>query len=239
MSALSVSVQILPAHCYFDEPVQVVVQGLNPKQTVTLMAKVKDDKGMIFQSSAEYQANEDGEMDLNSSPSLSGSYSGVEPMGLFWSLLPLTPHNKLTWWDASRPLVVDIEVISCERPGHVLGKETHKRYFLRAGVERVEVTDGRLRGTLFIPPGPGPFPGIVDLYTLGGGPSEPRASLLANKGFMVLALAFYRYKDLPKKVDKLDLDYFEEGVRFLQKQPKVSIRNRKEKIISYCPFKGA
>lgn len=153
MSASSVSVQILPAHCYFDESVQVIVQGLCPKQRVTLMAKVKDDKGMIFQSSAEYQANENGEVDLNCSSSLGGSYSGVEPMGLFWSLSPLTPHNKLAWWDASRPLIVDIEVISRERPGHVLGKVTHERHFLKEGVERVVVTDGKIRGTLFIPPG--------------------------------------------------------------------------------------
>ena len=63
----------------------------------------------------------------------------------------------------------------------------------------------------------------MDLYTLGGGPSESRASLMANKGFVVLALAFYRYKDLPKTIDQLDLEYFEEGVHFLQQQPKVSI----------------
>lgn len=153
MSTSSVSVQILPARCYFDEPVQIVVQGLCPEQTVTLTAKVKDDKGMIFQSSAEYQANENGEVDLNCSPCLAGSYSGVEPMGLFWSLLPLTPHNKLTWWDASRPLVVDIEVISQETPGRVLCKETLERLFLKEGVHRVVVTDGRIRGTLFVPPG--------------------------------------------------------------------------------------
>ncbi|KAG5277245.1 hypothetical protein AALO_G00115340 [Alosa alosa] len=67
------------------------------------------------------------------------------------------------------------KVVSHERPEHVLAKETHQRRFMKEGVQRVVVTDGRIRGALFIPPGPGPFPGIVDLYTLGGGPSEPRA----------------------------------------------------------------
>ncbi|XP_053098285.1 acyl-coenzyme A thioesterase 6-like [Pangasianodon hypophthalmus] len=69
--------------------------------------------------------------------------------------------------------------------------------------------------------GEGPFPGIIDLYTLGGTVCEPRAALLANKGFVVFALAFYGYQDMPKTVDKLDLEYFEEGVTFLQMQPKV------------------
>ncbi|XP_041952367.1 acyl-coenzyme A thioesterase 1-like [Alosa sapidissima] len=217
----AVGLHFIPTRCHFDDTVQVIVRGLFPKQMVKLVAEVEDDKGMIFRSSAVHRATEHGEVDLNSSPSLGGTYNGTEPMGLFWSLGPLTPHNKFTWWDASRPVLVDVKVVSHERPEHVLAKETHQRRFMKEGVQRVVVTDGRIRGTLFIPPGPGPFPGIVDLYTLGGGPSEPRASLLANKGFVVLALAFYRYKDLPKKVDKLDLEYFEEGVRFLQKHPKV------------------
>lgn len=77
--------------------------------------------------------------------------------------------------------------------------------------------------------GEGPFPGIIDLYTLGGTVCEPRAALLANKGFVVFALAFYGYQDMPKTVDKLDLEYFEEGVRFLQTQPKVSIQYHRRK----------
>lgn len=75
---------------------------------------------------------------------------------------------------------------------------------------------------IMCPTGEGPFPGIIDLYTLGGTVCEPRAALLANKGFVVFALAFYGYQDMPKTVDRLDLEYFEEGVTFLQTQPKVS-----------------
>ena len=48
---------------------------------------------------------------------------------------------------------MDIEVVSHERAGLVLAKETHKRRFMKEGVQRVVVTDGGLRGTLFIPPG--------------------------------------------------------------------------------------
>lgn len=71
--------------------------------------------------------------------------------------------------------------------------------------------------------GRGPFPGIIDLYTFGGGLSEPRASLLANGGYVVLALAYYGYEDLPKKPKMLDLEYFEEAVNYLRGHPDVSI----------------
>lgn len=65
----------------------------------------------------------------------------------------------------------------------------------------------------------------MDLYTFGGGLTEPRASLLANKGFVVLALAYYGYQDLPKKPKNLDLEYFEEAVNFLRKRPEVGNRH--------------
>lgn len=78
--------------------------------------------------------------------------------------------------------------------------------------------------------GEGPFPGIVDMYTFGGGLSEVRASLLANKGYIVLALAYYGYQDLPKNPKTLNLEYFEEAVNYLRGHPEVSI---KEHLYSY------
>ncbi|XP_056332242.1 acyl-coenzyme A thioesterase 6-like isoform X2 [Danio aesculapii] len=69
--------------------------------------------------------------------------------------------------------------------------------------------------------GKGPFPGILDTYILKGGPFELRAALLAKKGFAVLALAYQNYQDLPKKADKFHLEYFEEGLDFLRRQPEV------------------
>ncbi|XP_004681767.2 PREDICTED: acyl-coenzyme A thioesterase 2, mitochondrial [Condylura cristata] len=68
---------------------------------------------------------------------------------------------------------------------------------------------------------PGPFPGIVDIFGAGGGLPEYRASLLAGKGFAVMALAYYRYEDLPKDLNNLHLEYFEEAVNYLLNHPQV------------------
>lgn len=75
--------------------------------------------------------------------------------------------------------------------------------------------------SLLLPTGAGPFPAVLDLYTLGGGLSEKRAALLASRGFVVLALALYGHDDMPKNVAELHLDYFEEAVEFLKIQNKV------------------
>ncbi|XP_045143729.1 acyl-coenzyme A thioesterase 1 isoform X2 [Echinops telfairi] len=69
--------------------------------------------------------------------------------------------------------------------------------------------------------GPGPYPGIIDIYGIGGGLQEYRASLLAGKGFAVMALAYVNYDDLPKTIKSLHLEYFEEAVNYLLSRPEV------------------
>ncbi|KAL7888416.1 hypothetical protein AOLI_G00033900 [Acnodon oligacanthus] len=215
----AVRLRILPStSCMFDEAVQIKMSGLTSQQHVELQSSFRDDKGVVFKATATYRADEKGEVDLSRHPSLGGTYTGVEPMGLFWSMRPHVPHSKMVKRDASSPLHYHIEASS---GGEVLAKETNERHFACPGVRRAPVSDGRIRGTLFTPPGEGPFPAVVDMYTLGGNLCEPRAALLASKGFVVLALALYGYQDMPKTVDKIDLEYFEEAVIFLQKLPEV------------------
>ncbi|XP_036437894.1 acyl-coenzyme A thioesterase 5-like [Colossoma macropomum] len=215
----AVRLRILPSTtCMFDEAVEIKLSGLTPQQRVELQSNLQDDRGVRFKATATYQADEKGEVDLSRHPSLGGTYTGVEPMGLFWSMRPDVPHSIVVKRDASTPLNYHIEASS---GGEILAKETNERHFTGPGVRRAPVSDGRIRGTLFTPPGEGPFPAIVDLYTLGGILYEPRAALLASKGFVVLALALYGHQEMPKKLDKIDLEYFEEAVIFLQKLPEV------------------
>ena len=56
--------------------------------------------------------------------------------------------------------------------------------------------------------GPGPFPGIIDMFGTYGGIIESRAALLASRGFAALALPYFRYQDLPTRVTDVELEYF-------------------------------
>ncbi|KAK7907188.1 hypothetical protein WMY93_015800 [Mugilogobius chulae] len=219
MASSQVRLRILPGvRCLADKMVQVKVEGLSPHKAVVLCSKVVDDRGIVFKATAQYRADQLGHVDVWKAASLGGSYTGVEPMGLFWSMAPETPHNKLMKKTVESPLQVEISALNGE-DGQVLASEINHREFMTEGMKRIPVKEGRLRGVLFVPPGQGPFPGIVDLYTFAGALSEPRASLLASKGFIVLALAYKGYKDLPQNPDHLDLEYFEEGVEYLRSQP--------------------
>lgn len=84
-------------------------------------------------------------------------------------------------------------------------------------MSRVVVREGPLRGVLFLPPKPGPA--IITIYggVNNGHVPEDRAALLASKGFVTLALAFYGVDDLPPvyTTDGFDLDYFEFALDYM------------------------
>ncbi|XP_056149375.1 acyl-coenzyme A thioesterase 1-like isoform X1 [Lampris incognitus] len=217
-----VRLRLLPsARCLYDDPIHVKVAGLKSRQLVVLKAQSIDDKGVLFNSSAVYRADGNGEIDLERDPSLRGSYTGVEPMGLLWSLRADTMHTKFHKSHAEKPHFVKFSVLEEEGLGTALAEITNERQLLADGVSRLYVKTGNIRGVLFTPPGEGPFPAVLDLYTFGGGLSERRACLLANRGFVVLTVALYGHDDLPKKVQELHLDYFEEAIEFLRNAPKV------------------
>ncbi|KAM6311578.1 acyl-coenzyme A thioesterase 5-like [Aegotheles albertisi] len=225
LSSMAPSVRLSPAaRSLFDEPLAIAVQGLGPRQQVTLRTSLWDETGELFQACARYQAGDNGELDLTRCPALpGGSFSGLEPMGLLWALQPQKPFWYMVKKDVQSPFLLQLEVFEGhgEPPGRLLAQAQHERAFLRDGVRRIPVREGRIRATLFLPPGEDSFPGIIDIHGLGGGLFEHRASLLANHGFATLALAYYQYKDLPRQPSELHLEYFEEAVAYMLQYPQV------------------
>ncbi|XP_066043452.1 acyl-coenzyme A amino acid N-acyltransferase 2-like isoform X1 [Chamaea fasciata] len=222
-----VEVTVTPQSSLADRPVQIRVRGLSPSQLVTLRAWLKDEQGECFQSRAFFRADGAGEVDPGLHAALGGSYSGVWPMGLFWFLQPDTLFRRLVKRDvAGSPFRVRLEVfdglcLGADPREQPLGSCEAERWYVGPGVQRVPVREGRVRGALFLPPGPGPFPGVIDLFGGAGGLIEFRAGLLASRGFAVLALAFFAYDDLPRVLAQLDLEYFEEAAELLLQHPKI------------------
>ncbi|XP_003407608.2 acyl-coenzyme A amino acid N-acyltransferase 2-like [Loxodonta africana] len=230
-----------PASALADEPVHIRVTGLPPFQMVTFKASLKDEKGNLFHSKAFYRANETGKVDLEQDPAFGGDYVGVHPMGLFWSLKPERAFQRLLKQDVmASPFLVTLDLydsvcfqdLATAQP---TASQTLQRWFSGPGMQRMQIREGRVRGALFLPPGEGPFPGVIDLFGGIGGLVEFRASLLSAHGFAVLALAYFAYEDLPKQLQEVELEYFEEAVNLLLAHPK--IQKSGIGVISVC--KGA
>ncbi len=85
-------------------------------------------------------------------------------MGLIWSMIQepgQRPGRRVIKNDVTTPLITEIAVLGgflCEPevldPGtEVLTQTSSERFYMARDVRRKEVTEGRLRGTLFIPGG--------------------------------------------------------------------------------------
>lgn len=228
-----VQVSITPSSCLHDEPVQIRVEGLSPNQDVTLYSSLKDTRNVHYISTAHYRADNNGQVDVDTMESLGGSYTGHFPMGLIGTLHPAPSEYKFTRFfkrDVLNPNVMELSVIDghlteeevcnpeCE---NALASTKHERHYMGPGVQRIPVRYGKVRGTLFLPAGEGPFPGVVDMFGTAGGLLEYRSAQLASRGIAALSLAFFAYDDLPKTLEEFNISYFEEAVEFLLKHEKI------------------
>ena len=224
-----------------DEQVFIKVSGLQPSSKLTIIATSSVMVAIgeaLFYSFAHYFANDNGDVDLRNALSVGGSYDGIEPMGLFWSMVP-APDQKsgilFNISDVTKPVIV--KLILCE--GHVNNVNQRvqefqndkceilqscqiERWYLKwdGSILRIPVRSGAIRGTLFVPKDGKSYPGVIDLFGGTGGLLEYRAALMASHGFASLALAYFDYDDLPKTIE-LNLEYFNEAADWLAAQPMV------------------
>ncbi|CAG5896368.1 unnamed protein product [Menidia menidia] len=115
------------------EPTRVMVAGLGPRQVVTLRARSTDERGVVFSSSASYQADGGGEIHLDRDPCIWGSYVGVEPMGLLRSLRPEALQKYFYKKKALHSHIVKFSVHEDREEGGILVGSTNERLLIRDG----------------------------------------------------------------------------------------------------------
>ncbi|XP_052697300.1 bile acid-CoA:amino acid N-acyltransferase-like [Crassostrea angulata] len=74
-----------PIEALVDEKVWITVDGLSPNEPVTIKASLEEDNKK-FSSYGCFTSMERGRVDLGTQPSLQGTYTGVDSMGILWSM---------------------------------------------------------------------------------------------------------------------------------------------------------
>jgi dienelactone hydrolase len=219
-SSAQPAILITPLTGRVDERVHISVVNLHPEQRILLYADQQDDEGSRWEAHAEFQADENGIVDVGVQQPLAGTYPCADGMGLFWSMAldpsapRIHPFRKMTM----NPLTITLRAVSA---GQTIAVTTVDRLVLASTVDRNPVRVNGLVGTLFVPQQGGPYPGIIVLGGSGGGIWEAPAAILAAHGFTTLALAFFAYEHLPAKLAHIPLEYFETALAWLQAHPKV------------------
>ncbi|MDT7933070.1 MAG: acyl-CoA thioesterase/BAAT N-terminal domain-containing protein [Sphingomonadaceae bacterium] len=76
---------ILPPDLSAPRPAPIRVTGLPPSATVTLTTIQQRDRDERFEAAVTFRATSAGTVDTARQAPIAGSYTGVEPLGAFWS----------------------------------------------------------------------------------------------------------------------------------------------------------
>jgi dienelactone hydrolase len=203
---------ISPRSPALDTVLQIRLSGLPPRAPVRLHASQPDKRGCLWSSSTTFIARDDGTIDLGRDAPAEGSYSGVDPMGLIWSMEPL---GEPTWDPPAHPLAPSRLTVTAQINGQPTCAAAVDRLRIPDGLVRTEVRDHGLAGVMYRPDDERAVPGVLLLGGSEGGLHEDDAALLAAHGYAVLALAFYGMPGLPATAQDIPLEYFEPALRLL------------------------
>ncbi|HXN26694.1 MAG TPA: acyl-CoA thioester hydrolase/BAAT C-terminal domain-containing protein [Candidatus Acidoferrales bacterium] len=232
--------EISPDSAFVDEDVRVCLNGLAAASLISIDAATEDGNGRRWNSQARFRADSSGVADVSLQESLAGSYRGVAPMGLFWSMesaCASADGNSSFARSSSSPDRVDFKAV---REGRVLARASLVRNFLAPGTVTRDwkipneaegantgagtgATAGEITvGRLFIPAGRGPHPVVIVLSGSGGGFDLDKAAVLSRHGFATLALAYFGIAPLPTWLHRIPLEYFQTALSWLHAQPEIN-----------------
>lgn len=217
-------IRIEPQFILVDSPIRIRIENLRPQQEVTVRLSrqaITVKRINELESHASFRANEKGVVDVSEQASLNGTYLGLEPMGLFWSLeLKSTKENTREMPEGSL-VAPQVFQLSVEHEGRVIEQTVLTRYWLAPKLtrEKVRESDG-LVGTYFWSKDE-TKPGIILFGGSEGGIAEQPAALLAAHGFHVLALGYWGIEDLPERLVSIPLEYVQKAIKWMEKRPEV------------------
>jgi dienelactone hydrolase len=216
--AFTQSLDIARSRVLLDEIAVIKASGLEPGERVTMHGRLTDGVDHAWASKAEFIADEHGVVDVSKQAPVSGSYKGASAMGLIWSMTPESKDAKV--YQAPKQLGEQVIRFELERKSGKGPTAELAQISIAGGVHRIELK-GALHGVLFEPAGMGPYPGVLVLGGSEGGAPLRNAAWLASHGYAALALAYFRYEDLPEKLEAIPLEYFGQALGWMMQRPEI------------------
>jgi dienelactone hydrolase len=220
------SISVSPLAALVDQPVAVAVRGLPAGARTTLTARAKDTDGITWSATAQFKATAAGEVSLGQ-PSVGGSYTGVDPMGLFTLMAPPAGSEAAAFLYGDAGYDVDLEATI---DGQEAATATVRRQGpLAAGVveKQLRPARGGIYGNLYLPKSTAARRPAVLVFggSNGGLTTSFAAALLAAHGYPSLALAYFKAPGLPGTLHNIPLEYFAKALGVLRDQPGVDPRH--------------
>lgn len=216
---MQAKITVTPEKSLFVEQVRIIISNLPTNTIVNIKAILKDvNEKPWFLSEAIFETNSDGVIDLSKQAPMSGSYSGIDSMGLFYSMLPVDRTENFystTGIETQIFLLVELEK-------KIIAKKVIERCFSFSDIEIKEIRENGVVGVFCYPKNAYEIPGIITVSGSGGGISTEMAQMLASQGYAVLALGYFGVEGLPEKLENIHLEYFQNAIKWFKAQKQVN-----------------
>ena len=209
-----------PSEANLDEKINITIKDCLKSKNVEVHLYRKTSLGYYLYSSAIFKSDEEGIIDLSKNKPISGFYSGVDQMGLFWSM-------KI--WDKLKDIPDFVKeskspyqsFFVIKENSKIITKAVYNCYQFSDLEEKKIIDDSKLIGEICIPKNNGKkFPALIILHGSGGynknGYSE-YAAALAYHGYASVLLGYFGVGPLPKELKDIPLEYFERCIEYLEK----------------------
>lgn len=211
--------EVVPDRVMVDQSATIRATGLQPNERVTIRADLIDGADSQWGSQAEFIADAQGVVDTSQAAPVAGSYKkDASAMGLVWSMMP-SSRKEARYQPPRGSQTIDFQLL---RGNTQLGMARLEQAPAADGVQRIILREGRLRGTLSVPPGSDKHPGVLVLGGSEGGLPVRRAAWFASHGYAALALAYFRYDDLPRELAAIPLEYFGSALNWMAHRPEIA-----------------
>jgi dienelactone hydrolase len=212
------TLEITPKRALVDESVTIRASGLQPGEHATIRAELLDGAEHRWKSEAEFTADAQGVVDATRDAPGKGSYKSVSAMGLVWSML--TSDKNVGGYVSPHELQPQTITFSLLRNGSVVSTAELQQLHIAENVRRLNLR-GAIHGALFLPETAERRPGVLVLGGSEGGLNVEKAAWLASHGYPSLALAYFRYEDLPSQLANIPLEYFVGALQWLRQRPEI------------------
>lgn len=199
----------MPDDALVDEPLAITLSSVEAGERVTIEADFED-VDERWTSTATFEADAEGTVDLTERAPVDGDYDGVRPMGLV--------QFASRVGDAERT-AGHVLHLTARVDGEPIAETTVRRRTRAEGVEQttLDSDETSLAGELYLPPSDEPRPAALLLHGSGGTLPRRKAEMLASRGVVALALRYVGEPEpVPGALAEVPVSYFEHAVDWLR-----------------------
>lgn len=196
----------------------IKLDNLPQNKNITIHAYRKNWDNLIY-SFACYKTDSKGQIQLNKDKPILATYTGVDSLGIFWSMTKPTYINKELPFDVKKMLSNTI-YFQIEADGKIISKNELQLTLQTPDIKCEEIRNKDLVANFYYPKNKQNLPLIILIGGAEGGIGgvDDFAKIFSSHGYAVLALGYFGMENLPKKLARIPLEYFFRSIDWAKKK---------------------